>query len=173
MSKPRDELPDPGWHPDPADPDASERWWDGEKWTDQTRLRPASGPSSYPPPASPPTYPTGGYGGQGYGRQGYGGRGYGGPGGGGGYRRSPWGGGGAGPWRGQGTFLQRNSTSLTAIGFAAVYLALAATIHFVLLGIAPVLLTINAFRRREQLAPVALIASVATVLLAVTALSHH
>ncbi len=29
-------TPPPGWYPDPKDP-ASQRWWDGHQWTDQTR----------------------------------------------------------------------------------------------------------------------------------------
>ncbi|TJZ81210.1 DUF2510 domain-containing protein [Rhodococcus oryzae] len=35
-------LPPAGWHPDPYDPSASERYWDGERWTDQVRPRVAS-----------------------------------------------------------------------------------------------------------------------------------
>ena len=34
------ELPPPGWYEDPTAP-GSERWWDGEKWTDQIRTGPA------------------------------------------------------------------------------------------------------------------------------------
>lgn len=30
-------LPPAGWHPDPYDPGSSERYWDGEMWTDQAR----------------------------------------------------------------------------------------------------------------------------------------
>ena len=58
----------PGWYPDPgqtSDAPATERWWDGKTWTDQTRPadrprgsapRPASG-RSVPPGAGP--YPPG------------------------------------------------------------------------------------------------------------------
>ncbi|BBC31450.1 hypothetical protein SGFS_027440 [Streptomyces graminofaciens] len=62
----------PGWYPDPgqtSDAPATERWWDGNAWTDQVRpvgAAGAFGPPAYPPGAAPgavqqPGYP--GYGG--------------------------------------------------------------------------------------------------------------
>ncbi|QFR01417.1 DUF2510 domain-containing protein [Streptomyces phaeolivaceus] len=53
----------PGWYPDPgqtSDAPATERWWDGDAWTDQ--IRPVGsaagfGPPAYPPGAAP--YPPG------------------------------------------------------------------------------------------------------------------
>ncbi|AVH60978.1 MULTISPECIES: DUF2510 domain-containing protein [Streptomyces] len=54
----------PGWYPDPgqtSDAPATERWWDGKAWTDQTRpVGPAAtwGPPAYPPVAGP--YPPAG-----------------------------------------------------------------------------------------------------------------
>ncbi len=38
----------PGWYPDP-EPGIGERWWDGSKWTNQTR----NGPAAVPPPPPP------------------------------------------------------------------------------------------------------------------------
>lgn len=40
-------LAPPGWHPDPTDPDAL-RYWDGERWTRATAVRPSPVPN---PPA--------------------------------------------------------------------------------------------------------------------------
>lgn len=40
--------PPAGWHPDPYNP-ALDRWWDGQKWTDQTRTR----GQSFPTPTTP------------------------------------------------------------------------------------------------------------------------
>jgi len=45
----------PGWYPDPgqtSDAPATERWWDGKAWTDQTR--PVGSAASWGPPAHPP-----------------------------------------------------------------------------------------------------------------------
>ncbi|WP_037673315.1 DUF2510 domain-containing protein [Streptomyces griseus] len=45
----------PGWYPDPGqtnDAPATERWWDGRAWTDQTRI--AGSPASWGPPVQPP-----------------------------------------------------------------------------------------------------------------------
>lgn len=52
----------PGWYPDPGQTDdapATERWWDGRAWTDQTR--PVGSAAAWGPPAHPPAtgpYPT-------------------------------------------------------------------------------------------------------------------
>ncbi|MEU5482029.1 DUF2510 domain-containing protein [Streptomyces mirabilis] len=49
----------PGWYPDPgqtSDSPATERWWDGKTWTDQTRpvgSAAAWGPPTHPPAAGP------------------------------------------------------------------------------------------------------------------------
>ncbi|WP_340374625.1 DUF2510 domain-containing protein [Streptomyces sp. SS7] len=46
----------PGWYPDPGqtnDGPATERWWDGKAWTDQTR--PAGSAAAWGPPAQAPT----------------------------------------------------------------------------------------------------------------------
>ncbi|MFG2966699.1 MULTISPECIES: DUF2510 domain-containing protein [unclassified Streptomyces] len=45
----------PGWYPDPgqtSDGPATERWWDGKAWTEQTR--PAGSGADWGPPAQPP-----------------------------------------------------------------------------------------------------------------------
>ncbi|MBQ0825756.1 DUF2510 domain-containing protein [Streptomyces tagetis] len=45
----------PGWYPDPgqkSDGPATERWWDGEAWTD--RVRPAGQGAAWVPPGQPP-----------------------------------------------------------------------------------------------------------------------
>ncbi|MXM65516.1 DUF2510 domain-containing protein [Streptomyces sp. HUCO-GS316] len=45
----------PGWYPDPgqkSDGPATERWWDGRAWTDQTR--PAGSAAAWGPPAQQP-----------------------------------------------------------------------------------------------------------------------
>ncbi|MEV7995606.1 DUF2510 domain-containing protein [Streptomyces sp. NPDC086077] len=62
------QLTPPGWYPDPgqtSDGPATERWWDGKAWTDQTR--PVGSAAAWGPPAGPapaahaqqtqPTYP--------------------------------------------------------------------------------------------------------------------
>ncbi|MFF4349275.1 DUF2510 domain-containing protein [Streptomyces sp. NPDC001530] len=56
----------PGWYPDPGQTDdapATERWWDGKAWTDQTRLVGSAatwGPPAHPPAAGPyPAFPPG------------------------------------------------------------------------------------------------------------------
>jgi hypothetical protein len=69
----------------------------------------------------------------------------------------------------QRSLIERNPTSAQAVGVVILYLVLASTTGIVLLGIFPVLLSVRAFQRGEQLAPVALIAAA----LAVTfSLSH-
>ncbi|MGC9537258.1 DUF2510 domain-containing protein [Streptomyces sp. UG1] len=57
----------PGWYPDPgrkSDGPPTERWWDGEAWTDQVRpvgSADVPGPPEQPPadggPSAPPVYP--------------------------------------------------------------------------------------------------------------------
>ena len=71
------------------------------------------------------------------------------------------------------TVLQRNRLTLTAIAVVAVYVLIAATTRVVVLGIFPLLLSFRAFQRREALAPVALIAAIVAVVIALSALSHH
>jgi hypothetical protein len=56
------------------------------------------------------------------------------------------------------SFAKRNSHSLTAIGVVVLYVLLAVTTHFVLIGIVPVLLSVRAIKAKEVLAPAAVVA---------------
>jgi hypothetical protein len=67
---------------------------------------------------------------------------------------------------------QRNRTTRIVLALVAGYLLLAATTHIVLLGIAPVMMSITAVRRREPLAYVAVIGAIVAVVVALSALSH-
>lgn len=71
------------------------------------------------------------------------------------------------------TLLQRNRLTFTTLAVVAVYVVIAATTHIVMLGILPVLLSFRAMRRREMLAPFALVGALAAVLIAISALSNH
>jgi hypothetical protein len=71
------------------------------------------------------------------------------------------------------TGLQRNRTALTTLAVVAAYVVLALTTRVVLLGIFPVVLSMRAFRRGEQLAPLAIIAAVGAVIFSLAFLSHH
>ena len=101
------------------------------------------------------TYGTPSYGTPSYGTANYGGANYGG---------SPYA-------RANGTFAQRNRHSLTAIGVVALYVLLAMTTHFVLIGIVPVMLSIRAIKAKETLAPAAVAAAVIAVVVAFAALT--
>jgi hypothetical protein len=115
----------PGWHPDPANPAGSLRWWDGVRWTDETKpLQFATAPS--------------------------------------GNRVAP-----AVP------FAHRNQRSLTAIGFAALYVVVAVATHVVFFGIIPAMAAVRAFQRKEPLAPVAAVAAGLAVVIAVAGLTGH
>jgi hypothetical protein len=54
------QLPAPGWYPDPAG--AGQRWWDGQRWTEQVGTPPPARESEPPPvaPAAPPAQVVGG-----------------------------------------------------------------------------------------------------------------
>jgi hypothetical protein len=145
----------PGWYADPQNP-SQVRFWNGNQWTDQTRpAQPAmdqyamSSPPQFgtpvtaPPPFAPATY---------------------------GYPVAPAGrpatpAAGASLW-------QRNRVSAIAAVFCVAYLAIAFATHFVILGIAPVLLTIRAFRRHEPFAAGALVLTIITLGVSLTALTH-
>jgi len=71
------------------------------------------------------------------------------------------------------SLLQRNRLTFTAIAVVAVYVLIAMTTRVVMLGIFPVLLSVRAFRRGEQLAPLALVAALLAVVIAVASLSHN
>ena len=145
-----------GWHPDPANPAGSLRWWDGTQWTDHTQP---------PVPISAPTAPVAPAG------QYWGGNTptYGGP--------VPTSYGGRGPSFGgspaAGSMWQRNQGSLTAIGVAAVYVLIAVTTHFVLFGIVPAMAAFRAVKRKEPLAALAVVAAAIAIIVAISALAGH
>lgn len=67
----------------------------------------------------------------------------------------------------------RNRLSLTAFGVVAAYIVLAEATGVVLLGIFPAMLGLRALRRKERLAPLALVAAGIAVVFAITVISHH
>jgi 4-amino-4-deoxy-L-arabinose transferase-like glycosyltransferase len=71
------------------------------------------------------------------------------------------------------TIVQRNRTTLTALAVVVGYLVLAKTTGIVLLGIFPVVLSVRAFQRKEQLAPVALLAAAVAVVFSLSVITHH
>jgi hypothetical protein len=73
----------------------------------------------------------------------------------------------------QPTVLERNRTTLTALAVVVGYLVLAKTTGIVLLGIFPVMLSIRAFQRKEQLAPLALLAAAVAVVFSLSVMAHH
>jgi len=140
----------PGWHPDPADPASSMRWWDGTKWTSD--VRPIATPP--PPPYGAPPGPNGGQFGP--------------------YGTHPGWYGPTGPPQWSGTevsFARRNQRSLTATGVAALYIVVAVASHLVFFGILPLVLSINAWRARETLAPLAIAVTVVAILVGVIGLT--
>jgi hypothetical protein len=64
------------------------------------------------------------------------------------------------------TFAKQNSASVKAIAVVAIYVVLAVATHIVFIGIFPVLLAFRAVQRREQLAPVAVIAAIIAIAVA-------
>jgi hypothetical protein len=148
----------PGWHPDPANPSGALRWWDGRAWT--THTHPLAG--NVQQPAASPQQPVATA-----------------------VTASPiaaWPGGsatitpnhaspsyGGGPYANL-TLAQRNKHSLTAIGVVVLYVLLAVTTHFVLIGIVPIVLSVRAIKAKETLAPAAVAAAVVAVLVAFAAL---
>ena len=65
-----------------------------------------------------------------------------------------------GPRRAVGAFRYRNAISLSAIGLTLVYVAIAFVVHFLILGFVPALVAVRALRRREPLAPLAILVAV-------------
>lgn len=151
----------PGWHPDPSNPGGALRWWDGSAWTTHTHQAAPNAlqavatvafalPTQAGAPAPARPWPGGGativpnYGGASYGGSAYASANV--------------------------SFAQRNRHSLTAIGVVALYVLLAMTTRFVLIGIVPVMLSIRAIKAKETLAPAAVAAAVVAVVVAFAAL---
>lgn len=150
--------PRAGWYPDPSGAQG-ERWWNGAAWSDDTRVTPpapGAGPGLAPPPYQPaaPDQPgqSGGQPGAGYG--GYGA--YGGP------AQTP----------GGTSWASRNSLSLATIGIVVVYALLLHYAHVVFLGILPILLSVRAVRRKEQLAVPAVVVAVLAIVVGLWSLSR-
>lgn len=138
----------PGWHPDPSNPSAAVRWWDGVAWTQHVQaVAPAPMPVAMPAPmpvARPGTAPA-------------------------------WASGTAAGYpatmpQAPAGFAKRNQLSLVAVAVVAAYILLALVVHVVLLGIVPVVLAIRAVNRKEQLAPAAVVAAVVAIGVALVAL---
>jgi hypothetical protein len=133
----------PGWHPDPANPSGSLRWWDGTRWTDQTQPARATGgapdsswtgmPMSYGGTATPRPSSVS--------------------------RAS------------NVSFAHQNQRSLTAIGFAALYVVVAMTTHVVFLGIIPAMAAYRAIQRKEPLAWVGVAAAAVAIAMSVAGLA--
>jgi hypothetical protein len=70
----------------------------------------------------------------------------------------------------QASFAKRNSKSLTAIGVVALYIVIALSTRVVFIGVLPVLMAVRATKRKEQLAPVAIVAAVIAVAVALLAI---
>jgi Protein of unknown function (DUF2510) len=143
------EIP-PGWHPDPADPVSSMRWWDGTQWT--SHVCRVTGPVPGPPGA-----PTGTANGP-FGPNG---------------THPGWYGPTAPPgWSGgEVSFARRNQRSLTAAGVATLYIVVAVISHLVFFGILPLILSIRAWQARETLAPLAIAVTVVAILVGVVGLT--
>jgi hypothetical protein len=147
--------PPQGWYPDPNQPGLL-RWWDGQAWTAQTQ--PAG---ALPPPPTAPDTPSSQRVGDftiptnlppsGPGRGGWGGRT-----------------GTGGPMVGRG-----NRLSITVFCVEAVYLVLAATTGFFLIGILPLILSIRAISAKEKLAPLALAFTIVGFVLSLFLAGHH
>jgi len=150
----------PGWHPDPSNPSGALRWWDGRAWTAHTH--PAAGNVQQPAATPQQSVPTAVAAPQvaawpgrsttitpNYGTTSY----------------------GSSPYASANlTLAQRNKHSLTAIGVVVLYVLLAVTTHFVLIGIVPIVLSVRAIKAKESLAPAAVGAAVVAVLVAFAAL---
>jgi hypothetical protein len=134
----------PGWYADPQN-STQLRFWSGEQWSEQTQPAPMAMAPTYGAPGQP-------------GPADYG------------YPAPPV----APPPvpAAPASAWHRNQVSAIAVIFCVVYLGLAFSTHFVILGIAPLLMTIRAFRRREPLAALALVLTIITLGVSLTALAH-
>lgn len=188
--------PVPGWYPDPGGQANAVRWWDGSQWHHQTHPMPAvtaagamgagygqpqpgfaqqpgfGQPAGYgPPPAYNPPLSDHERRMRGYGAQPYPGAGM--PGQQSRYASTP-------ALRARrrmgpvgGSFASRNSNSLITLVVGAIYVAIALSTHFFLIGIVPLLSAMRAMQRRETLAPLAIIAAIVVIVVAVVSLQGH
>jgi hypothetical protein len=144
-----------GWHPDPNLPPGTLRWWDGTNWTDRTRSPedgetspPAADRSSnfvaYEAPAATPGFAQ--------------------------FATGP----GAGMLQApKKSLVERNSTTFTTMAVVVAYLILASATGIVLIGIFPAILSIRAFQRREQLAPLAIASAAVAIMFSLSVMTHH
>ncbi|GAA4402804.1 hypothetical protein [Tsukamurella soli] len=65
----------------------------------------------------------------------------------------------------------RNQCSIVAVLVAIVYIAIAETSHFVVIGIVPIAFAVRAALRREPLSPLAVLGALAAVVITVHALA--
>jgi hypothetical protein len=135
----------PGWHPDPSNPAGGLRWWDGMTWTQHTQQPPTTVAAPYGSATAP------------YGSNGS--------------VAAPYGSVAPAYAPANLSFAHRNSLSLIAIGVVVIYILLAVSTHVVLLGIFPVLMSVRATKRREALAPVAVVAALVAVGVAIITLT--
>ncbi len=68
---------------------------------------------------------------------------------------------------------QRSQYAFITVGIVVLYALIAWKAHVYVLGILPVVMSIRSKSRNEPLAPVAIIAAAAAVLIAVLGLTHH
>jgi Protein of unknown function (DUF2510) len=150
----------PGWHPDPSGPSGTLRWWDGSAWTAHTHQTAPAGaaPTALPTASagwsSSGTAPAAGY------AQAYT------P----GYTPGFTAGYPAAARPAQQSFGTANKLTLIAMAVVAAYVVIALATGVVFLGIFPVLLAFRATKRKEPLAPLAIVAAVVAIGVALVAL---
>lgn len=62
-----------------------------------------------------------------------------------------------------GSLVKQNQLAMITMAVTVVYIVVALTAHIVFLGIAPVLMCVRSFQRREPLAPLAAVAAAVAV----------
>jgi hypothetical protein len=149
----------PGWHPDPHLPAGTLRWWDGANWTERTQSVQGAEPS-------PPVAPAAADGAAGF-------VAYGAPSATPGFGEFTAGAGAALQQRPQRGLVERNPKTFTTIAVVFAYLVLASATGIVLIGIFPAILSVRAFQRREQLAPLAIASAAVAIVFSLSVLAHH